>query len=72
IGIKSQGYREPGQMFCWTITVFKHRIHTKGFTRDIHTCIHSCIQREEEHRTPADSVVVALPAADQAPSAEET
>ncbi|GKD54265.1 hypothetical protein Tco_1287652, partial [Tanacetum coccineum] len=27
---------------------------------------------EEEHPAPADSVVVALPAADQAPSAEET
>ncbi|GJZ49313.1 hypothetical protein Tco_0603503 [Tanacetum coccineum] len=27
---------------------------------------------EEEHPTPADSVVVSLPAADQAPSAEET
>ncbi|GJR70229.1 hypothetical protein Tco_0016294 [Tanacetum coccineum] len=27
---------------------------------------------EEEHPTPADSVVVALPAADQAPSREET
>ncbi|GKD14598.1 hypothetical protein Tco_1199005, partial [Tanacetum coccineum] len=29
-------------------------------------------EEEEEHPTPADSVVVALPAADQAPSAEET
>ncbi|GKC03649.1 gag-pol polyprotein [Tanacetum coccineum] len=27
---------------------------------------------EEEHRAPTDSIVVALPAADQAPSAEET
>ncbi|GJX52559.1 hypothetical protein Tco_0280928 [Tanacetum coccineum] len=29
-------------------------------------------EEEEEHPAPADSVVVALPAADQAPSAEET
>ncbi|GJQ89173.1 hypothetical protein Tco_0000312 [Tanacetum coccineum] len=29
-------------------------------------------EEEEEHPPPADSVVVALPAADQAPSAEET
>ncbi|GKF38554.1 hypothetical protein Tco_0118615, partial [Tanacetum coccineum] len=29
-------------------------------------------EEEEEHPTPADSIVVALPAADQAPSAEET
>ncbi|GJX96703.1 hypothetical protein Tco_0352501 [Tanacetum coccineum] len=29
-------------------------------------------EEEEEHLAPADSVVVALPAADQAPSAEET
>ncbi|GJX93973.1 hypothetical protein Tco_0348559 [Tanacetum coccineum] len=29
-------------------------------------------QEEEEHPTPADSTVVALPAADQAPSVEET
>ncbi|GJR42677.1 hypothetical protein Tco_1310780, partial [Tanacetum coccineum] len=29
-------------------------------------------EEEEEHPTPADSVVVALPATDQAPSAEET
>ncbi|GJS95169.1 hypothetical protein Tco_0802137 [Tanacetum coccineum] len=29
-------------------------------------------KEEEEHPAPADSVVVALPAADQAPSAEET
>ncbi|GJW75614.1 hypothetical protein Tco_0134984 [Tanacetum coccineum] len=24
-------------MFRWTITVFKHCIHIKGFSRDIHT-----------------------------------
>ncbi|GJZ70801.1 retrovirus-related pol polyprotein from transposon TNT 1-94 [Tanacetum coccineum] len=30
------------------------------------------IEEEEEHPAPADSAVVALPAADQAPSAEET
>ncbi|GKA22105.1 reverse transcriptase domain-containing protein [Tanacetum coccineum] len=29
-------------------------------------------EEEEEHPTPVDSIVVALPAADQAPSAEET
>ncbi|GKG44224.1 hypothetical protein Tco_0483317, partial [Tanacetum coccineum] len=29
-------------------------------------------EEEEEHPTPADSIVVALPATDQAPSAEET
>ncbi|GKG57259.1 hypothetical protein Tco_0584685, partial [Tanacetum coccineum] len=29
-------------------------------------------EEEEEHPAPADSVVVALPAVDQAPSAEET
>ncbi|GJR10524.1 hypothetical protein Tco_0793176 [Tanacetum coccineum] len=29
-------------------------------------------EEDEEHRAPADSAVVALPAADQAPSAEET
>ncbi|GJU76752.1 hypothetical protein Tco_1273822 [Tanacetum coccineum] len=29
-------------------------------------------EEEEEHLAPADSIVVALPATDQAPSAEET
>nr|GFA28996.1 hypothetical protein [Tanacetum cinerariifolium] len=44
----------------------------EGSSEDDDIDIEANEEEEEEHPAPADSVVVALPAADQAPSAEET
>nr|GEW96028.1 hypothetical protein [Tanacetum cinerariifolium] len=44
----------------------------EGSSEDDDMDIKADEEEEEEHPDPADSVVVALPAADQAPSAEET
>ncbi|GJY25699.1 hypothetical protein Tco_0400425, partial [Tanacetum coccineum] len=44
----------------------------EGSSEDDDMDIEADDDEEEEHPAPADSVVVALPAADQAPSAEET
>ncbi|GJZ09290.1 hypothetical protein Tco_0543573 [Tanacetum coccineum] len=45
IGIRAKVIENLVKCFCWTITIFKHCIHTKGFLRDIHTLVAALVVR---------------------------